>query len=79
MRLVEETQAHVVVGLLFDLLLLLLLSRGFTATSSSGGSSGTTARGNGGELLSTLSNQLLWEKLWLAYFQLGKKKIPGFS
>ena len=78
MRLVEETQAHVVVGLLFDLLLLLLLSRGFTATSSSGGSSGTTARGNGGELLSTLSNQLLWEKLWLAYFQLGKK-IPGFS
>ena len=78
MRLVEETQAHVVVGLLFDLLLLLLLSRGFTATSSSGGSSGTTARGNGGELLSTLSNQLLWEKLWLAYFQLGKKNSRVF-
>lgn len=69
MRLVEETQAHVVVGLLLNLLLLLLLSGSSTASSTagSGGSSGSTARGNGGELLSTLSNQLYRRNIWLAY------------
>lgn len=58
MRLVEETQAHVVVGLLSGLLLLLSRS-GLTSTTGGGGSgSAGTARGNGSELLSTLSDQL---------------------
>lgn len=59
-RLVEQTEAHVVVGLL--LLLLLLLGGGSVGragggtTSSSGG--GTSGR-NGSELLGTLGNELV--------------------
>ena len=59
-RLVEETETHVLVGLL-GLLLLLLLGRGIAAgsTASSRGTTTTTAtRGDGGELGSTLSNDL---------------------
>ena len=62
MRLVEKTEAHVVIGLL--LLLLLggsggLLSGGTTG-SSTAGSSGTTSatRGDGGELLRAGSDEL---------------------
>jgi hypothetical protein len=60
-RLVEETETHVLVGLL-GLLLLLLLGRGIAAgsTASSRGTTTTTAtRGDGGELGSTLSNDLV--------------------
>lgn len=59
-RLVEQTEAHVVIGLL--LLLLLLLGGGSIGragggtTSSSGG--GTSGR-NGSELLGTLGNELV--------------------
>ena len=60
-RLVEETEAHVVVGLL--LLLGLLLGGGGLGGSTGGGgttsSGGTgTTRGNGGELGGTLGDQL---------------------
>ena len=60
-RLVEETEAHVVVGLL--LLLGLLLGGGGLGGSTRGGgttsSGGTsTTRGNGGELGGTLGDQL---------------------
>jgi hypothetical protein len=58
-HLVEETEAHVLIGLL--LLLLLLLSGGSLSgtTGSGGGGSGTsTTGGNGGELGGTLSDQL---------------------
>jgi hypothetical protein len=58
-HLVEETEAHVLIGLL--LLLLLLLSGGSLGgtTGSGGGGSGTsTTGGNGGELGGTLSDQL---------------------
>ena len=59
-RLVEETEAHVVVGLL--LLLGLLLGGGGLGGSTSGGSTSSggtsTTRGNGGELGGTLGDQL---------------------
>jgi hypothetical protein len=58
-HLVEETEAHVLIGLL--LLLLLLLSGGSlsgTTGSGSGGSGTSTTGGNGGELGGTLSDQL---------------------
>lgn len=58
-RLVEQTEAHVVVGLL--LLLLLLLGSGGVGRSSGGttSSSGGGATGrNGSELLGTLGNEL---------------------
>lgn len=65
MCLVEKTETHVLVGLL--LLLLLgggsgLLSRSSTASSSTAGSSSTTsaARGDGGKLLGTGSNELVF-------------------
>lgn len=59
-RLVEQTEAHVVIGLLL-LLLLLLSGRGVGrggggTTSSSGG--GTSGR-NGSELLGTLGDELV--------------------
>ena len=60
-HLVEETETHVLVGLL-GLLLLLLLGRGIAASSTA--SSGTTttaataARGDGSELLGTLGEDL---------------------
>jgi hypothetical protein len=64
-RLVEETESHVVVGLLLILLLLLSLglrSAASVTTGSSATSSGTaattTAAGDGGELGRTLSDQL---------------------
>lgn len=70
MRLVEETQAHVVVGLLSGLLLLLLSRSGLTSTTGGGGSgSAGTARGNGSELLSTLSDQLFEKKRKLVSIQ----------
>jgi hypothetical protein len=59
-HLVEETEAHVLIGLLL-LLLLLLLSGGSLSgtTGSGGGGSGTsTTGGDGGELSGTLSDQL---------------------
>lgn len=60
MRLVEETQAHVLIRLLSGLLLLLLSGSGLSSTTGGGGGGGGgTARGNGSELLSTLSDQLL--------------------
>lgn len=59
-RLVEETEAHVLIGLL--LLLSLLLGGGSGGvTTSGGGSSGggsTTTGGNGGELGGTLGDEL---------------------
>lgn len=61
MRLVEETEAHVLVRLL--LLLLLgggsgLLSGSSTTSGGSGGTSGSTTGGDGSELLGTLGDQL---------------------
>lgn len=60
--LVEETEAHVLVGLLLLLLLLgSLLLFGSTASSSTTGSGGTAtsaARGNGSELAGTGGDQL---------------------
>lgn len=60
-RLVEETEAHVLIGLLL-LLLLGLLSGLLSSTTSSGGTTGRSAtgatRGNGSELLGTLSDEL---------------------
>ena len=63
-RLVEQTEAHVLVGLLGGLLLLLLLGSvgGGSATGGSGATgSGTTstAAGNGGQLGRSLGDQLL--------------------
>merc|ERR1719322_1365343 len=62
-RLVEETHAHVVVGLFLGLLLLFFLGGRGAATSAAGGGSscdGTTATGrHRGELLGTLLEQLL--------------------
>ena len=59
MHLVEETEAHVLIGLLLLLLLLLLSGGGSGVTTSSGGGSSTsTTGGNGGELGSTLGDQL---------------------
>lgn len=60
-RLIEETETHVLIGLL--LLLLLLLNRGVLSGTTSGGStsgSGTTTatRWDGGELGGTLRDQL---------------------
>jgi hypothetical protein len=63
MRLVEKTEAHVVIGLL--LLLSLLLSGGSlsgttggSGATSSGGSTTGTAGGNGSKLLRAGSDQL---------------------
>ena len=59
-RLVEETEAHVVVGLLL-LLGLLLGGGGLGGTTSGRGSTasgGGTTGGNGGELGGTLGDQL---------------------
>ena len=60
-RLVEETEAHILVGLLLLLLLLLFLGVLSGTTSGSGatsrGTTGTTRR-NGSELLGTLSDEL---------------------
>jgi hypothetical protein len=60
-RLVEETEAHVLIRLLLLLLLLFLSGRGVTtggsSTTSSGGTTGTT-RGNGSKLLGTGSDEL---------------------
>lgn len=62
LRLVEETEAHVIVGLLGGLLLLLLLGLGSSGGTASGGttSSGTTTTtaGDGGKLGGTLGDQL---------------------
>ena len=56
--LVEETEAHVLIGLLL-LLLLLLSGGGSSGTTTSGGGGGTsTTGGNGGELGGTLGDQL---------------------
>ena len=72
-RLVEQTEAHVLVGLLLGLLLLGrgLSSRGSTTSGrgSSRGDSDGTARWDGGELLGTLLDQL---RMVLA------KILPGF-
>jgi hypothetical protein len=60
-RLVEETEAHVVVGLLLLLLGLLLGGGGISgSTGGSGTTSGgtSTTGGNGGELGGTLGDQL---------------------
>lgn len=65
-RLVEQTEAHVLVGLLLLFLLLLLLllgsstagGRGSSATSSNG----STAGRDGGELGGTLGDQLYGKK-----------------
>lgn len=64
-RLVEETEAHVLVGLLLLLLLGLLLgllgrttSSGSTASSRGSGTTGATGR-DGGELRSTVGDELL--------------------
>ena len=59
-RLVEETEAHVVVGLLL-LLGLLLGGSGLGGSTGGGGttsSGGSTTGGNGGELGRTLGDQL---------------------
>ena len=60
-RLVEETEAHILVGLLLLLFLLLLLgflgSTAGSGTTSSGTTTGT-ASGDGSKLLGTLSDQL---------------------
>lgn len=60
-RLIEETEAHIVIGLLL-LLLLLLNGGGLSSTASggatSGGSTTTATRWDGGELGSTLRDQL---------------------
>lgn len=62
MRLVEETEAHVVVGLLLLLLSLLGLGGGVSGATSSGSTTGgggsSATRGNGGELLRAGSDQL---------------------
>ena len=62
-HLVEETHAHVVVGLFLGLLLLFFLGGRGAATSAAGGGSscdGTTATGrHRGELLGALLEQLL--------------------
>ena len=62
MRLVEETEAHVVVGLLLLLLSLLGLGGGLSGTTSGGSTTGgggtSTTRGNGGELLRAGRDQL---------------------
>jgi hypothetical protein len=59
-RLVEETEAHVLIGLLLLLLSLLLSGSGSGTTGSGSGSGGSTSTtgGNGGELGGTLSNEL---------------------
>ena len=62
-RLVEETEAHILVGLLLLLLLLLLLgllsgTASGSSTTGSGGATGTT-RGNGSKLLGTGSDELV--------------------
>ena len=62
MRLVEKTEAHVVIGLLL-LLSLLLSGGGLSGTTSgsgasSGGSTTGTAGGNGSKLLRAGSDQL---------------------
>lgn len=56
--LVEEAEAHVLIGLLLSLLLLLLGRSGLTTTSRRSGGSGTTASGDGSELGGTLGDQL---------------------
>ena len=61
-RLVEETEAHVVVRLLLLLLSLLGLGGGLSGTTSGGSTTGrggtSTTRGNGGELLRAGRDQL---------------------
>jgi hypothetical protein len=62
-RLVEETEAHVVVRLLLLLLSLLGLRGGLSGTTSGGSTTGrggttSTTRGNGGELLRAGRDQL---------------------
>jgi hypothetical protein len=62
MRLVEKTEAHVVVGLLLLLDLLLSggsVSGGSGSTTGSGGSSAGTAGGNGSKLLGAGGDQLV--------------------
>ena len=66
-RLVEQTEAHVLVGLLGGLLLLLLLgSVGGGSTTGGSGATGSgttsTAARNGGELGRSLGDQLLLRK-----------------
>lgn len=60
-RLIEETEAHILIGLLL-LLLLLLNGGGLSSTASGGatssGSTTTATRWDGGELGSTLGDQL---------------------
>lgn len=61
MYLIKETESHVTIGLLLGLLLLGLLgggSGGSSTRGSSSGSGGGTTSGHGGELASTLSNNL---------------------
>jgi len=60
-RLVEESEAHVVVGLLLllNLLLLLLLSGGRGGGSTGGGGGGSSSRGDGSELGGSLSDHLV--------------------
>ena len=79
-RLVEQTEAHVLVGLLGGLLLLLLLgSVGGGSTTGGSGATGSgttsTAAGNGGQLGRSLGDQLLLRKrpmLAILLFRIGK-------
>lgn len=59
--LVEETESHVVIGLLLLLFLLLLLgslSSGAASGSTTGSSTATATAGNGGELGRALRDEL---------------------
>jgi hypothetical protein len=64
-RLVEETETHVLVGLLLLLLLsglgcgLLSSTTGGSSSATSSGATTRSARGNGGELRRTLLNELV--------------------
>jgi len=85
MRLVEKTEAHVVIGLLLLLSLLLLSGRvsgtasGGT-TGSGGGSATSTTRGNGSKLLRAGSDQLRKVSLCQAMSSIGDamkfRRIP---
>ncbi len=78
-RLVEETEAHVVIGLLLLLLLLLLGGGGVTGsggstTGSDGGSDGSTSTTNVGEkLLNVLTSRALARRV----AQMGSTGAPA--
>jgi hypothetical protein len=73
-RLVEETEAHVLVGLLLLLLLGLLLgllgSTAGSGSTTSGGGTTSTAGGNGSKLLRAGSDQLQKRKKGVSHFAL---------